>query len=166
MIGGDDGRQMIRRGLELARSNGDVREEARIAIHIGAAALEAGDYAEAVAESVRSLELLQPFGGPTPGGVITIRLNIAIASYFLGDFDAAAASLEEARKMAEALTDEGAIATSRIVEGVLAARGGDLARAALELSEAEELLSAVGVSVLEPAEERLRQELRVLLSEA
>lgn len=163
IVGGDEGRMMLRQARQLAESIGDLDGATHIGINLGAASLAAGAYADAAEESRRALEFVRVSGNRI--GMAVAQLNLALASYFLGDLETIAASTREARELAEAVHDRSSVAITMLLEGALAARGGDRDRAARELAGAEEILRELDIS-LEAAEERLRQELRGLLADS
>jgi non-specific serine/threonine protein kinase len=161
VVGGDEGRAKLRQALELAESSGDTEAVIRTAANLGAVSLSAGLFAEAAAESQHALEIARSQGNRKWMGAA--QANVATASYFLGDFEMAAAAAREARELADALHDRYGVATTTLVVGAVAAHAGDRDQASRDLEEAEAILRELGAS-LEPAEERLRQELHELLA--
>ena len=162
VLGGDEGRAMLRRAVELAESLDDANAAARTAINLGAASLAAGAYEDAAAESGHALELVRKSGNRI--GIAVSLLNIAVASYFLGDLETAARSTSEARDLAEAVRNRGSVATAMLIESALTVRRGDLDQAARELEEAEAIFHKLNLT-LEAGEERLRREVHELLGE-
>jgi ATP/maltotriose-dependent transcriptional regulator MalT len=118
--------------------------------------LSAELFAEATAASRHALEIARVEGDRK--WILVAQLNVAIASYFLGELEQAAESATEARELAEALHDRSMSATAMLVGGALAAGAGDHTKASQDLEEAEAILRELGIS-LDPVEERLRQEL-------